>query len=260
MIISDRYSFAFIHIPKNAGTSIRNQLAPLDDRCGYYSSLKIDKNNVMRDYFHLTIRNLLWLDPDEIERLYTYNTCAIVRDPIARFESAIAEYTKQTLRKDFALTTKTEKIDIIRNITTLLQQFEPDDLPYWLIWFTPQCHYIEYEGRFLTSHLFPLQTIFKFSVFVRNITDLEIDICRKVNSRMEFKREYIRRIVGTGTKLKRIMPPRFYASLREKVRTKLLKTQHKSISLIGVIDTDTVDFIQSYYSRDFEIINQLKEQ
>jgi hypothetical protein len=56
MIVSDRHRFVFIHIPKCAGTSVRNVLEGFDETGGRFNTRIADDPKFGRlDYTHLPL-------------------------------------------------------------------------------------------------------------------------------------------------------------------------------------------------------------
>jgi hypothetical protein len=89
MIISDRHHFVFAHIPKCAGTSVRDALQHLDDRDGFYTG-RVDQHPTLGllDYVHIPLFNLRDHFRSEFEKAGDYWSFAVVRDPFGRFPSA----------------------------------------------------------------------------------------------------------------------------------------------------------------------------
>ena len=93
MIISHEHRFVFLHNPKAAGSAIRISLADLhDDPTEFWHQGYLPRLNRVVDLAHLTHHDLeLQLDSS----LRGYEFLTVVRDPYARFLSAVSEHQRQ---------------------------------------------------------------------------------------------------------------------------------------------------------------------
>lgn len=103
MIISETKAFAFIHVPKCAGTSIRNSLSPHDTRNNYlwmhYSMPGASETcaNLSIDKAHMPLVISKNLYPDDSRLLSELTTFAASRHPIKRLTSAFLSPEKNCL-------------------------------------------------------------------------------------------------------------------------------------------------------------------
>lgn len=88
MIISDTYRFAFIHIPKCAGTTVRQYFDKYDQKA-IESGLKSHPEFGVFDYNHIPLHVLHYFFLTEYEKVRAYYSFAILRDPFARFPSSV---------------------------------------------------------------------------------------------------------------------------------------------------------------------------
>ena len=107
MIISDSQKFAFLHVPKCAGTTIRQALLQYDSRKNHYwlyQKICISspgKENITRiiDKAHLPLKILQRLYPRDYALLFEYSTFATCRHPRKRLISAFFEPRQALLKK-----------------------------------------------------------------------------------------------------------------------------------------------------------------
>ena len=93
MILLNEKKVAFIHIPKNGGTSIRAYLNTMDevvyneaeDTFFVLGDDKFDKNHITLDMLHENFKTAFDL-------IKQYNSFCILRDPRERFYSSINQY------------------------------------------------------------------------------------------------------------------------------------------------------------------------
>lgn len=92
MIISDSHRFAFIHVPKCAGTSVRKCLDQFDDRNGLFANPSGHHPALGAvDLGHLPLFVLREHFAEAFEAVREYWSFALVRDPFDRFASSLAQ-------------------------------------------------------------------------------------------------------------------------------------------------------------------------
>src|SRR5690554_2986132 len=90
MIINDAHQFVFIHIPKCAGTAVRVRLGEFDSSGGAFSISKGFHTEIGElDMAHIPLPVLKRFFPEPYEKVRTYESFAIVRDPFQRFSSSL---------------------------------------------------------------------------------------------------------------------------------------------------------------------------
>ncbi|MDR9447500.1 MAG: sulfotransferase family 2 domain-containing protein [Balneolaceae bacterium] len=253
MIISDYHRFAFVHIPKNAGTSIRAQLARIDERNGYYAARREGEQNHIRDYCHLTLAQLDQLYPEELERLQAYTTFCVLRDPVTRFNAAVAEYAKQELRRDISTFSLSERLELINDVIKKLNDFGASELPYWLVWFTPQAAFIEHRGQRFVSHIFPINDLSGAFALIREKTGISLDTHRRKNQSVAFSGNFSRIAARIGRHARCVLGEGMYTSIRHSARAILLLPLADSdkVSPEEMRERDT--FVKDFYFDDYSI-------
>ena len=98
MLISDTQKFVFIHNPKCAGTTVRQNLMAFDSRNDFYWEFA-DVDGIKIDKAHLTQQVFRRFRPDDFALLEHYFTFGFVRNPYRRFISAFNE-THPTIYKE----------------------------------------------------------------------------------------------------------------------------------------------------------------
>jgi len=150
MIINDTYRFVFVHIPKCAGTTMRDALAPFDQTAELFYDRAVVVHPLLGplDHRHIPLSVLRDHFPGEFARLAAYRSVALVRDPRSRFPSSLHERFVQRDRKPLS---KRDPGEVAREIDTVLDQLArlPADTPITdpeLIHFSRQRDYIYLDG------------------------------------------------------------------------------------------------------------------
>ena len=95
MILSKPHKFAFIHIPKCAGTTVRNLLQSFDSMEGHFTS-RVDTHPVLGqlDYVHMPLFVLRDYFPEEFEMVRDYWSFCCDAGSFARFASSVSQHLK----------------------------------------------------------------------------------------------------------------------------------------------------------------------
>lgn len=179
MIVSHAHQFIFFHNPKCAGTSFRNTIAAYhDDEFTFWGVFRSSyfKNEI--DHSHLR----LWELHAQFPRLFacaeSYNSVIFVRDPFARFLSAMAEHIKKfqkhvnlTLMSEDEICGTAEKF--IRNSINI-SRITTDRR---FIHFSPQIWFLKIGDRTIPRYIIPITgagTFRKSALAVLGLPNLEI--------------------------------------------------------------------------------------
>lgn len=251
MIICDNRRFAFIHIPKCAGTSVRRALRSIDSTGEAF--FRIARHPQLGDVHlaHLTLADLAAFYPESFDRVANYRSMAIIRDPIARFYSAIF----QRLREfegiaQSAITTEMVVADARRVVAYL--DGAPERLDLRHVHFNRQSDFIEWDGARIVHDLFAVDDMPAIARHIHAVVGIEIGEDRR-NATTELRIGGFKRV----QKLLRAPYVRLISTERRKrIREKMTAAglykplEHRQFVQPGsAIDR----FIRDYYARDFAI-------
>lgn len=142
MIISHRFKTVFLHIPKNAGTAIRNVLTEGDPECertwGYRF---LPRHYRFWDSAHIP---LVDLHPEKLEFINNYDCCAVLRDPLERFVSATLQHFGQHNYR-----TPRTPAQLLNELDSTRIRYDPA-----YIHFCPQHFFTHIGPRHVVKHLF----------------------------------------------------------------------------------------------------------
>lgn len=137
MIISDELEFAYVHIPKCGGTSVKSSNPNLE-------LTSVDNGHDQMSH-HVPLVHIKATDPELYKKVFNYNSFAHVRDPVARFRSALFEHSRNFLQLSSSYC---DDASLLRLAYSVADVLENNDFPYPEKYehFTPQHCYIEVDG------------------------------------------------------------------------------------------------------------------
>ncbi|MDN5836727.1 MAG: sulfotransferase family protein [Nitrosospira sp.] len=145
MIICDDKQFAFIHIPKCGGSTVRIAIAKFDSTHGRFSSTNA----------HYTLSALRDGFPSEFSHVKQYHSFAICRDPIRRFPSSLHQYlleNKQLYTHKLTERELRSEIDqIITKLSGVSELLGPE-----LIHFEKQVNYVDLDGERIVKSIYAI--------------------------------------------------------------------------------------------------------
>ena len=145
MLISDRFQTVFIHIPKCAGTSVREMLVRADPEAERHWGWRwMPRHQRYGDGAHTT---LLDLPPHLLEKVGKYTVIALVRDPWERFLSAVDQHFMQHKYRN-----RKSVAEVLREIDSIRIRY---DVSY--IHFCPQHFFTHIANKQLVDHLLHLE-------------------------------------------------------------------------------------------------------
>ncbi len=145
MIINDSKRLVFVHIPKCAGTTVRNAIQNYDETGGRFT-LRVDYHDILGriDYVHIPLFILRQYFSDEYRKVVDYNSYAIVRDPYSRFASSFSQYLRRSGSGEIQSQTMSDiKTGVDKAIGVLQRHVAPQAyLPYEYIHFQRQIDFL----------------------------------------------------------------------------------------------------------------------
>jgi len=260
MILSDRHRFVFVHVPKCAGTSVRNAVRPYHDADErFLKAVERHPDLGEIDFRHLPLRLLRDLDPDAFEKLKIYDSYALLRDPFQRFRSAMAQRAKMYLGHEFAQLGDNElRAELCRVQDYLLS--EPRVIAPEFIHFARQSDFVQIGDERLVSNLFPLERLdLLTSALARHIGAQTLPMMH-VNKTDVFRYPRIKHVARTGGLLaRRMLPGPMHEILRRSARRMLMKPVTAAERSI-FDDVQVREFIASYYSADIVLYKDVQER
>lgn len=253
MIVSDRYKFAFIHIPKNGGTSIRASLQSLHDLNVRFSGRGyLGENYVWLD--HLPLDRLSRDFPEVIARLETYDSFATFRHPITRFGSALSEYIQQVKRTEPANASRRLFVEAYREVEAKLTKY-PHVLDWKFIYFRCQSDFIFLNGRQMVKTVVPVAHMDLILQRASALTGQEFALHHR-NPTLEY-RGHVAAWLSEGRKLAHVLLRDHYAKSR-RLGQRILMRHGKNDNKNLALSHEMTEFIKEFYKRDFGVFASLR--
>lgn len=262
MIIDDAHRAAFVHIPKCGGTSVSLQFSELDSYAGAFRRKGVHPALGSIHYAHIPLAHLEQHYPDEFEKIATYQSFALVRDPHDRFASATFQRLEEfggasrlNVTSKLDITSKQALGEAREVIRWLADRDTFCDLEY--IHFSRQIDYVELRGQRIVDHVFPLENISDMAAALEAFCGIRFDPERRENTNFASNNrllamlhvakpiysrltswEFRKRVVGTLRRWNMHGPDSLYAELRQ--------------------DPEVSSFVGDYYAMDFALYRSAK--
>ena len=252
MIISDQQAFAFVHIPKCAGTSVRRALRAIDSTGAAFFDIADHPVMGRVHLAHLTLADLAAHYPEALDKVQRYRSMAIVRDPFDRFQSAIFQRLREFKRvPQSAITPAMVEAEGQAVIATLDRAAARLDLEH--VHFNRQADFIELGGAAIVRDVFPLSDMAAVARHVARTTGIEIgQEPRNTTTQLRFPAlRPVQRLLRD--RYAQIVPSESRKWLRQKM-TDVGFYQPVPKERVARAGGATERFIRDYYARDFEIL------
>ena len=258
MIISDDHEFAFIHIPKCAGTSVRRALRGLDTTGQAFFRIADHPQMGLVHLAHLTLADLAEHYPEMFDKVIRYRSMAIVRDPLERFYSAVFQRLREFKRvPQSAISAELVEQDAESVIAFL--EAAPARLDLEHVHFNRQCDFVELNGERIVRRIFPVTHMIDAAAHIREVTGVEIGEERR-NPTTELRFAALRPVQRMlRDRYAKLVPAERRARIRETMTRAGFYTEipkQRFFQPGGRVDR----FVRDYYSRDFEILEECERQ
>lgn len=266
MIISDRYRLVFVHIPKCAGTSVRHPLQHIDDCNGFYTA-RVEQHPILGllDYVHIPLFTMRQYFNSNFDKVNSYWSFAVVRDPFERFPSSISQRLKEYVGGPIQnQSTGQIKAEIERTIHYLLQQPRVDNqLPAEYIHFQKQVDYVYLDGIHVVDSLYVIDEIDQLlkDVSARAGETLVREgrpESRQANQSVVYRSEAVRRLAEASRPFMRSLYRAFPASVKQSLQSMVYVPRIKRLNSLFSSEYVT-DFIEDYYHEDLVLFSEVKE-
>lgn len=255
MLISDEHGFAFIHIPKCAGTSVRAQLSPFADFVmkggGEHPALGwVDRAHVplfaLREHF-----------PEAWDRLQGKRSFAVVRDPRKRFRSSLMQHASFYLNKNLDEASEEE---VARNADEVISRLRAADrlLPSELVHFQRQSDYIYLDGEKFVDEVAPLEKIGRLYAGLSGMIGQDLDPNKRRNQRVPLRYKGLAGPLYKANDLARdLLPSGLYHRLKSAALPIVSKSPDAGPVAEEALSPAVEAFVTEFYADDLRLYGDL---
>jgi hypothetical protein len=256
MIINDRHRFAFIHIPKCAGTFARKKLEQYDDTNGFFTGRHEHETLGLIDYWHIPLPTLKQFFPSDFDRIARYQTFAVMRDPFDRFPSSVSQRLLSYKRTAMPTVSARDLRNEVDEVITHLSRPNPT-MPLEYTHFFRQSDFVECAGQRVVEKLYPLSSVRRMLEDVGRLVDADLLAdAEPKNQSMVFRNPAWR----TAVECIRPFAGAFASSLPESfkgtIRSLIYVPRRERVPEI-FNSTYVRDFVRDFYRRDIELYGEL---
>lgn len=257
-IVNDAHRFVFVHIPKCAGMSISVQMREkgLDWDTRFVGKPLFDHPQHGKMMLaHLPLEVLADLFPEVLEKYRTYVSYAVIREPGARFASAVAQHLREFRDTDLYDLREPELAQVLDDIMGQMVR-TPVWFPVDYVHFSRQVDYIDLGAERVVNEIYTTATLDQFFARFAERTGVALDAEDTRNATVAYRSPQLKRVMHSGgSVLRRLIPSGIYWALRDRARSlATVSTKQKSFEAFG---SDTVqDFLREFYALDYALWEQ----
>lgn len=214
MIISKAHNFGFVHVPKCAGSTIRWPLKDKDDLGGQFFGTKQIDGLGRVNMNHVPMPWLRAHFPQAYDALQEVESYAIVRDPMDRFVSAIAQRARDLEQDPGAMRPRQIRelaAKVINYLTTLEGYPGPKQ-----IFFAPQREFVFDGDHQAVTHIWPVETMPALLARLQSRHEITLKRDQTWNPTVTYNHPWMARpLIRIKDTTKRFLPTAQYAALRD---------------------------------------------
>ncbi|GHF71700.1 sulfotransferase family 2 domain-containing protein [Seohaeicola zhoushanensis] len=252
MIINAAHDFGFVHIPKCAGSTIRQQLREQDDLGGkFYHTMTLPEIGRINGN-HVPLYLLDSHFPDDMARLRAVTSYAIVREPLDRFVSAVAQYMRSHISEPAELTTDQILAETDRIISSVQADSEQREIRNTI--FFRQVDYVYLGDEKIIDHVYAMEHLKALIARIAERHGLELRGDSTWNPTVTY------RVSGLSQTLKRlnsmsrqVLPQTAYVALRDLGIRTLTKKGVPALETALRQSREVRAFVAEHYAADYEL-------
>lgn len=257
MVISDKFQFIFVHIPKNAGSFVRKKLEYYQENDIFN---KVVKHQILGniDVDHVTLENLEQYYPELFLKVNMYWSFAILRDPYSRFGSSVTQRIKMYNPENINTLSQSEFHSSVLKVINEIKKCSLNNrnLPFDLIHFQPQHSYIFLNNRQIVKNIYTTKQFVDLTKEFMNRFGIKIDFDEKGKENVGLIAP--NKKIGKLYLLFKPIYDFFPNSIRLFLKNIFLVDRNKRFDKI-LSSPEVIQFINTYYAKDIELFNIVTE-
>jgi hypothetical protein len=215
MVICEKYGFVFVHIPKCAGTSIRQQIETVDPGNIVFGRVRAHPVLGKIDYGHIPLTQLRTHFPDAYDRLLRLDSFAICRDPLQRFVSSVRQTLWSYDRRPMTMIPKPELRRLTLGMIDELYR-DIDDPPYKFAFFLRQSQFVYDGDRRIVRALYPIEEVPLVLDRLSRKIGRPLDTRRRSNQNIDLRFSGLAPFAyRLNEKLRRRLPQRLHVAIKD---------------------------------------------
>lgn len=252
MIISTERNFGFVHIPKCAGSTIKRQLLDLHDIKDRFSSARKHAELGKINRNHLPLYILDHHFPEALAALRAVTSYTLLRDPMDRFISGVAQFARDRGREPGEMTPKALRMTAHGIVNYMEATSGFPDIAYTL--FIRQSDYVSLHGMRVIDHTYPVEAIDELMDRLEREHGVKLLRGRIWNPTVTYR---VPAMVGGLKRLKstaqKVLPVATYAHVRD-LGIKLFTTKGAPNLTETLRSDDKVrNFVDNFYAEDIAL-------
>lgn len=258
MIASVEHGFCFIHIPKNGGSTIRDQLTDIDSLKGSFHG-RVNINGLGRQQkAHLPLAVIRDHFPDIYELITPLEKIVIVLDPKDRFLSAMSQRSREVHKRFLNELSNEQILEDYRVITDHLKR--EDEMPaHEFRHFCRQKDFAYIDGLRFVEHIVPLEMMPELINFLAVRTGRRLDPKFHSNKTVSIKNKTLKaRLLKVKNSAKRVLPTTVYGPMKD-FGLRLFAQQGSGSASKTLESAGLHDFVCSHYANDYELLADARE-
>jgi hypothetical protein len=254
MIICPTHGFVFVHIPKCAGSSVRGQMEHCDP--AHVALARAGSHPVLGtiDYGHIPLDQLRLHFPEHYAAVRDLDAFAVIRDPLARFGSALRQVLWQYENRPMTLIPPDELREMTLRMLDRVAG-EIDAPGHRFIFFMRQERFVFDEGRQITRNLIPLDLVPAFIGYLSRRTGVPMETGARANQNVDLrvKGPVGKLAFGVNHVLRATLPRGLHARIKDGA-LKVLSTKRSAAEAAGLLDLPELrDFVAEHYAGDIRL-------
>jgi hypothetical protein len=252
MLISDEHRFAFVHIPKCGGTTVRAQLRGVDSYRGLFEGFNSHPVLGIVDYQHIPLSILRQYFPEVYQKICAYESFVILRSPLERFLSSVRQRIRDF--KDVPDVTVTDQM-IAKEANEVLDYLNSggNSLKREYVHFLRQSDFVFDQGSRIIKNVCTLSNTAVLETFIRTNIRPDFRMSQEENVSKKIRSATVERAASMlAPAAKRLL------SLRARARVWTLMmtlgiAERARLKGTNCFDTKIVERVIEYYKADVDL-------